>query len=232
MEITLMVFPKKILFRANGPFRTQNGESSQLSLYSPSGLFCNFTQWKGPREMWKLCFLWKKSYSGQFGYFGSRMVRPHNIGSAISFFLVLHNKRGQRGTWSFISCFSRRNLITSNLIFLGHFLLFDWACSKLSQATATIGFLNSQDMISSMFTTASLNRQDMVRILKHLGHDFLSKRLCDGYYVDVIWYLCVEVNIQQWIHNTKRTPLTLTPKWRWGMRFFKNGCNEAVVVSG
>ena len=86
MEIILMVFPKKILFRANGPFRTQNGESSQLSLYSPSGLFYNFTQWKRPREMWKLCFLWKKSYSGQFGYFGSKMVCPHNIGSALSFF--------------------------------------------------------------------------------------------------------------------------------------------------
>ena len=59
MEIILMVFPKKILFRANGPFRTQNGESSQLSLYSPSGLFYNFTQWKGPREMWKLFFVKK-----------------------------------------------------------------------------------------------------------------------------------------------------------------------------
>ena len=86
-------------------------------------------------------------------------------------------------------------------------------------------------MISFMFSTASLNSQDMVRILQHLGHDFLSKRLCDGYYVDIIWCLCVEVNIQQWIHNTKWTPLPLAPKWRGGMRFFKNGCNEAVVVS-
>ena len=30
MEIILMTFPNKILFGANGPFRTQNGASSQL----------------------------------------------------------------------------------------------------------------------------------------------------------------------------------------------------------
>ena len=36
---------------------------------------------------------------------------------------------------SFISCFSKKKIIWGNLIFLGHFLLFDWAWSKLSQAT-------------------------------------------------------------------------------------------------
>ena len=37
---------------------------------------------------------------------------------------------------------------------------------EISQATATIEFLNSQDMISFMITTGSLNSQDMIRILK------------------------------------------------------------------
>ena len=58
---------------------------------------------------------------------------------------------------SFISCFSKKKIIWGNLIFLGHFLLFDWAWSKLSQATVTIGSLNSQDMISFMITTGSLS---------------------------------------------------------------------------
>ena len=49
-----------------------------------------------------------------------------------------------------------------NLIFLGHFLLFDWAWPKLSQADVIIGSLNSQDMISFMITTGSLNSQDMI----------------------------------------------------------------------
>ena len=95
--------------------------------------------------------------------------------------------------------------------FLGHFLLFDWTWSKLSQATVTIGSLNSQDMITFMITTGSLNSQDMIsfmitigslnsqdmisfmittgslnsqdiiRILKQSRHDFIGKHLCDGY---------------------------------------------------
>ena len=31
----------------------------------------------------------------QFGHFGPKMVRSHNFGSALSFFLILYNKRGQ-----------------------------------------------------------------------------------------------------------------------------------------
>ena len=67
--------------------------------------------------------------------------------------------------------FQEKNVIWGSLIFLGHFLLFDWAWSKLSQATVTIGSLNSQDMI---------------RILKQLRHDFSGKHLCDGYCMDIM----------------------------------------------
>ena len=73
-------------------------------------------------------------------------------------------------------------LISGNLIFLGHVLLFDWAQSKLSQVTVTI---------------ESLNRQGKVRILKQSGYDFSGKHLCDEYYMDIMWCLCVVVNIQQ-----------------------------------
>ena len=59
---------------------------------------------------------------------------------------------------------------------------FDWAQSKLSQVTVTI---------------ESLNRQGKVRILKQSGYDFSGKHLCDEYYMDIMWCLCVVVNIQQ-----------------------------------
>ena len=74
----------------------------------------------------------------------------------------------------------QKKSVWGNVIFLGHFLLFDWAWSKLSQA------LNSQDMISFMITTGSLHSQDMIRILKQSRHDFSGKDLCDGYCMDIM----------------------------------------------
>ena len=83
------------------------------------------------------------------------------------------------------------------MIFLGLFLLFIWAWSKLNQATVTIGSLNGQDIISFMITTGSLNSHDMISILKQSRRDFSGKHLCDGYCMDIVWCLCVGVKIQQ-----------------------------------
>ena len=82
--------------------------------------------------------------------------------------------------------FLRENLILGNLIFLGHCFMFHWVGSKLSQATVIIGFLNSQDMISFMITTRSLNSQDVIKILKQSGHNFSGKCLCDGYCMEIL----------------------------------------------
>ena len=79
------------------------------------------------------------------------------------------------------------------------FFLFDWTWSKLSQATVTIGSLNSQDMITFMITAGSLNSQDMISIFKQSRHDFSGKQLCDGYCMDIIWCLCVEVKIHGFV---------------------------------
>ena len=69
---------------------------------------------------------------------------------------------------------------------LGHFLLFDWAWSKLSKATVNIfGSLNSQEMIFFMITTGPLNSEDMIRILKQSGYDF-SGKIC---VMDIVWML-------------------------------------------
>ena len=54
--------------------------------------------------------------------------------------------------------FSRKNFMQGNLIFLGHFLLFDWAWPKLRQVTVTIESINSQDKTPFMITTGSVNR--------------------------------------------------------------------------
>ena len=35
------------------------------------------------------------------------------------------------------------------------------------------------------------------RILKRSRHDFSGKHLCDGYCMDIMWCLCVEVKVQQ-----------------------------------
>ena len=91
--------------------------------------------------------------------------------------------------------FFRKNLVWGNVIFLGYFLLFDRVWLKSSQATVNIG---------------SLNTQDMFRILKRSGHDFSGKRLCDGYCMDIVWCLCVEINIQQMV------------AWFCEKSFFKN----------
>ena len=63
------------------------------------------------------------------------------------FLLILLNEKDQEVYENFFSCFLRKTLIWGNLIFSGHSLMFDWVWSKLSQATITIGSLESQDMI-------------------------------------------------------------------------------------
>ena len=68
---------------------------------------------------------------------------------------------------------------------LGHFLLFDWAWSNWARPLLT-GSLNSQDMISFMITTRSLNNQDMTRNLKQWRHDFSGKHLRDRYCMDIM----------------------------------------------
>ena len=50
-------------------------------------------------------------------------------------------------------------------------------------------------MITFMITTGSLNSQDMISILKQSRQDFSGKYLCNGYCMDIMWFLCVEVKI-------------------------------------
>ena len=114
-------------------------------------------------------------------------------------FKILHNKRGNGSCYvheSFINCFLIKKIDLKQFDLFRIDWLIDWAWSKLSKATATIRSLNSQDMIFFIITSGSLNSQNMIRILKQSGHDFSDKHLCDGYCMDIMWCLWVEVKIQ------------------------------------
>ena len=54
-------------------------------------------------------------------------------------------------------------------------------------------------MNSFMITAGSLKNQDMTRILKQSRHDFSGKHLCDGYSMDIMRCLCVEVKIHGFV---------------------------------
>ena len=72
------------------------------------------------------------------------------------------------------------------------FLLFYWAWSNWARPLL-IGSLNSQDIISFMIATRSLNSQDMIRILKQWRHDFSGKHLFGGY-CSYVMFMCGDQN--------------------------------------
>ena len=190
MEILLMVFPKKFLFGANKSSRTQNGTSSQLSIHCKSCFtILHNGRGQGRHRNYINDFSEKKSYSGRFGHFVRKMIRTHNSGFAVrSFFLILYKKGAKRYMKILLVVFRKKisfGSIWSFRLFFTIFYCLAW--SILSQATVTIGSLDSKDMTSFMITTGSLNSQDMIRTLKPLGHGFSDKRLCDGYCMNSVW---------------------------------------------
>ena len=132
---------------------------------------------------------------------GPKMAHPHNTRSALRIFLKFCRMKGANTYMKILLVFFReKNSFGTIWSFypLGHFLLFDWAW--LNWATPLlIGSLSSQDMISFMITTGSLNRQDMIRILKQWRHDFSGKHLYGGCCMDIMWCLCVEVKIHVFV---------------------------------
>ena len=129
------------------------------------------------------------------------MGHAHNSRSALRIFSKFCRIKGTNRYMKILLVdFWEKNSLRQLNLFMP-FLLFDGAWSKLSQATVTIGSLNSQDMISFMITTGSLNIQDMIRILKQWRHDFSVKHLCGGYCMDITWCLYVEVKIQDFFND-------------------------------
>ena len=129
------------------------------------------------------------------------MAYPHNSRSALRIFLKFCRMEGaDRYMKILLVVFREKKLFGVIWSFWpwGHFLLFDWACSNWVRALL-IGSLNSQNMMSFMITTGSLNSLDMIRIHKQWRHDFSDKHLCDRYFMDIMWCLCVEVKIHGFV---------------------------------
>ena len=73
------------------------------------------------------------------------MAHRHNFGLALTILLTFWRMKGaNRYIKILLVVFQEKISFGAIWIFLGHFLLFDWAWSKLSQVTVTIGSLNTQ----------------------------------------------------------------------------------------
>ena len=132
---------------------------------------------------WKYNGFYQKVFvQSKWAILGPRMTHLHNSGLTVRIFSKFTQSKGAN---RYMVCsFSRKKFIWGQLIYLDHFLLSDWAWSKLNQTTATIGSLNSQDMISFLITTGVVNGQDMTRIQDMISHDF------NIYVLGIIWILC------------------------------------------
>ena len=88
-----------------------------------------------------LIFSTKKIVWGKWTILGPKVTHPHNSTSAVNFFFFKFCRMKGADRYMKFYYFFRKKFIWRNLIFLGHFLLFDWAWLKFSQATVTIGSL-------------------------------------------------------------------------------------------
>ena len=139
----------------------------------------------------------KKIVQDKWAILDPKMAHPDN---SETFKKFCRMKRANRYMKILLVVFEEKNSFGEIWSFYpsGHFLLLYWAWSNWARPLL-IGSLNSQDMISFMITTGSLNNQDMIRILKQWRHDFSGKHLCDGYCMDIMWCLCVEVKIHGFV---------------------------------
>ena len=133
-------FSEKILIWANGPFWAQKW-CMIMSLDLLWEFFSKFCTMEGVNRVMKMIIIFSKNIFvwGKWTILSPKMAHHHETGSAVRFFLKFCRMKGVHE--HFISCFLSKNFIWGKLIFLGHFLQFDWAWLKLSQATVTIGSL-------------------------------------------------------------------------------------------
>ena len=143
-----MTFPKKSFLGKMGHLRPKmvhphhSGSAVRIVLQ-----YCTMKGAKRDMEIILMVFL-KKIFWGNLVILAQKWCVLITLDLLEGFLKILDSERGKEVSENFISCFSRKNLSWGNLIFLGHFLLFAWAWSKLIQATITIGSLSSQGIYS------------------------------------------------------------------------------------
>ena len=163
-------------------------------------IFFKFCTMEGVNRVMKMIIIFSKNIFvwGKWTILSPKMAHHHETGSAVRFFLKFCRMKGVHE--HFISCFLRKNFIWGKLIFLGHFFTV-WLGMVEIESGHCYYWIFSQAMISFMITTGSLNSLDMIRIHKQSRHDFSVRHLCDGCCMEIMWYLCVEVKIQQRVIN-------------------------------
>ena len=153
----------------------------------------------------------EKNYLGQSCHFGPKMMCLLNFGSVSGcfFLLILHSKRGQELHENFVSCFFEKKS------HLGQFDLFRlfftvWLSLVRIESGLCYYWILKQSGHNFFHDYYWILKQDMTRTLKQSEQDFSGKRICDGYFMDIMRCLCVEVNIQ------------LRVVWFLWKSFFKN----------
>ena len=130
---------------------------------------------------------------------GLKMAHPGNSGSALRIFLKFCRMKGaKRYMKVLLVVFREKKIHLGQFDLFSLFLHFDCSWSDWAKPLL-IWYSNSQDMISFLITTGSLNSQDVIRILEQRRHDFSDKHICDGYCMDIMWFLCVEVKLHGFV---------------------------------
>ena len=138
--------------------------------------------------------LYQKSFvQDKWAILDPKMAHPRNSGSALRIFLKFCRMKGADRYMKILLVAFQEKIHP-----LGYCLLFDWAWSNWARPLL-IESLNSPHMISFMIATGSINSQNMIRILKHWRHDFSGKHLFDGYFMDIMRCLCVDVKIHGFV---------------------------------
>ena len=121
---------------------------------------------------------------------GPKMAHPHNSGSALRIFLKFCRVKGANRYMKVLLVVFREK-IHFKLIFLAFKPFFTvWlGMGKLSQATVNWFLKQSGHDFFHYYHW----------MLKHWRHDFSGKHLCDGYCMDIMWCLCVEVKIHGFV---------------------------------
>ena len=133
----------------------------------------------------------KNFVQDKWAILGPKMAHPHNSGSALRIFLKICRMKGaNRFMKILLVVFREKNSFGAVFtVWLGMI--------KLSQAT--VNWILKQSGHDFFHDYYWILKQDMIRILKQWRHDFSGKHLCDGYCMDIMWCLCVEVKIHGFV---------------------------------
>ena len=118
----------------------------------------------------------KKFVQDKLPILGPKMVHPHNSVSALRIFFKFCKMKN----WG-------------NLMFLAFRPFFTVWLAMVKLGQATVNWILKQSRNDFFHDYYWILR--LIRILKQWRHDLSGKHLCDGYFMDIMWCLCVEVKI-------------------------------------